>query len=182
MKDHGLPRRGAVPKDAQGHTVELKAYWQGWCLDQLHRRYKGVCAYTSLHIPRVTGARSVDHYVAKSSAIEHAYRWSNYRLACSKMNGRKGTFDDLLDPFTLALETFHLVLLTGEIFPNPALPKDLREQAQKTIDRLGIDEGDCCLDRLEYYEAYRTKSIDEAFLKKRCPFVWYEVHRQKLTV
>jgi hypothetical protein len=98
------------------------------------------------------------------------------------MNGRKGTFDDLLDPFTIAPETFHLVLLTGEIFPNPALLEAVQIQAQTTIDRLGLDDGDCRLDRLEYFEDYRNKSIDEAYLKRRCPFVWYVIHRQGLTV
>ena len=171
-----------MPKDKDGKMRELKAYWQGWCLDQLHRRYEGVCAYTSLYIPRSTGARSIDHYVAKSSAIEHAHCWSNFRLACTKMNGRKGTFDDLLDPFTLAPETFHLELLTDKVLPNLALPEDLRQQAQTTIDRLGLNDGDCWQDRLEYFDDYRNKHIDEAYLKKRCPFVWYEVRRQKLEV
>lgn len=63
-------------------------------LKDLYDRYEGVCAYVSIYIDRVTGSRSVDHFIAKSSAVEHAYRWSNYRLACGKINGRKGVFGD----------------------------------------------------------------------------------------
>lgn len=97
------------------------------------------------------------------------------------MNGRKGTFDDLLDPFFLAPETFHLEFLTGKIFPNPALQKTDIERAQTTIDRLGLDEGDCRLARLEYFNRY-IKNGDKSYLKEHCPFVWYEVRRQKLEV
>ena len=39
------------------------------------------CAYLSLHIPRATGTPSVDHMVAKSTAWDQVYEWSNYRLA-----------------------------------------------------------------------------------------------------
>lgn len=170
--------RGPVPKDKDGKaTVELHPYWRE-CLDDLHKRYRGVCAYTSIYIDRVTGARSVDHYIAKSSAVEHAYRWRNFRLACAKINGRKGTFDDLLDPFTIQPQTFVLDLFTGAISTNPALPQPLLDQAQTTITRLGLDDGDCRAMRIEFFDDYRTGAITAAYLKKKCPFVWYEIRRQ----
>ncbi|MRG98469.1 hypothetical protein [Polyangium spumosum] len=179
LRNNNLPRRGAVPKGADGKNVELHPYWRH-CLDDLYRRYRGVCAYAAMHIPRTTGARSTDHFIAKSSAIEHAYRWRNLRLACTKVNARKGAFDELLDPFEIAPDTFHLNLFTGSIFPNPALAADLKHRAQTTIERLGLDDEDCRKDRRDYFDDYRMGETSEAYLKKRCPFVWYEVHRQKL--
>ena len=181
LKKKGLPLHGPVPKGNDGKDIPLKPYWRK-CLRELHRRYEGVCAYVSIYIPRVTGSSSVDHFIAKSSSIEHAYRWRNFRLACGKINGRKGIFDDLLDPFEIKEGTFHLNLLTGAISPNPTLPPPLKAQAQATIDRLGLNDADCCLDRLEFFDDYRKKQISSLYLKEKCPFVWYEVHRQKMTV
>ena len=181
LKAKGLPLHGPVPKDKDGKAIPLEPYWRE-CLGELHDRYGGVCAYVSIYIDRVTGSRTVDHFIAKSSAIEHAYHWSNFRLACGKINGRKGIFDDLLDPFEIKKGTFHLNLLTGAIFPNPALLQPLKDQAQTTIDRLGLDDADCRSDRLEFFDDYRKKEITDSYLRKKCPFVWFEVHRQKMTV
>ena len=52
-------------------------------LDGLMASYHRICAYLCLYIPRGTGARSVDHMIAKSAAWNQAYEWTNYRLACS---------------------------------------------------------------------------------------------------
>ena len=61
--------------------IELKPYWRD-CLDDLHAKYRGVCAYLSVFIERVTGGASIDHFVAKSKRPDLIYEWSNYRLAC----------------------------------------------------------------------------------------------------
>jgi hypothetical protein len=180
LKDNGHPLRGPIPKNANGkNAFELPTYWRA-CLDELYRRYDGVCAYTSIYIDRVTGARSSDHFIAKSTALEHAYRWRNLRLASGKINGRKGIFDDILDPFEIRQETFLLDLGTGEIFPNPGLLAADRAKAQTTIDRLLLDDPDCRQRRREFFDYYRTGEISDAHLRKMCPFVWYEVHRQRM--
>jgi hypothetical protein len=180
LRDRRLPLRGPIPKDRNGkESFELPAYWRA-CLDDLHHRYDGVCAYVSIYICRVTGARSADHFIAKSTAIEHAFHWYNLRLASGKINGRKGIFDDILDPFEIQPETFCLNLATGRIYPNPGLPRDLKDKAQITIDRLGLDDADCRARRLEYFQEYCSGEINDAHLKKRCPFVWHEAHRQGL--
>lgn len=181
LRQQGHPLRGPVRKDKDGEPIELKPLWRE-CLKDLYDRYEGVCAYVAIYIDRVTGSRSVDHFIAKSSAVEHAYRWSNYRLACGKINGRKGVFDDLLDPCEIQAETFLLNLFTGKIYPNPGLSQDIRDQAQRTIDRLGLDDADCTLDRLQFFDDYRAGKINDVYLRERCPFVWYEVHRQGMAL
>jgi hypothetical protein len=180
LKEHGHPLRGAIPKDAHGNPAfELPPYWRA-CLDDLHRLYDGVCAYICIYIDKVTGARSADHFIAKSTAIQHAYRWRNLRLASVKLNGKKGIFDGILDPFEIRPETFLLDFATGEIYPNPGLSAADRAKAQTTIDRLGLDDAEYQARRLEDFDDYRAGEISDAYLKKRSPFVWYEVHRQKM--
>ena len=182
LNDHGYPLHGPIPKDKNGKDeFDLFPYWRA-CLDDLHRRYRGVCAYVSIYIHRVTGARSADHFIAKSTRIEHAYRWRNLRLASAKINGRKGVFADILDPFQIQPETFFLDLVTGEIYPNPGRPRDLQDKARITIDRLGLDDAACRAARAEYFDDYCKRDISDRHLRRMCPFVWYEVHRQKMTV
>lgn len=181
LKSNQLPLRGPVPKDTNGKSIELSPYWRE-CLDDLDRRYGSICAYVSIYIHPVTGSRSVDHFIAKSVAIEHAYRWSNFRFACMRVNGRKGIYNDVLDPFEIQPETFFLNLSTGKIYPNPNLAQAILLKAESTILRLGLDKAGCRTARLEFFDDYHRKACSEEHLKKHCPFVWYEVHRQKLTV
>jgi uncharacterized protein (TIGR02646 family) len=180
LEDRNYPLRGPIPKDKDGKdSFALPDYWRAHLRD-LHRRYRRVCAYVSIYIDDVTGARSADHFIAKSTAIEHAYRWRNLRLACGKVNGRKGIFADILDPFEIQPETFLLNVVSGRIYPNPALPAADVTKAQVTIDRLGLDDSDCRGRRKTFFRDYCSQDISDAHLKKMCPFVWYEVHRQKL--
>jgi uncharacterized protein (TIGR02646 family) len=173
LAQKGLPARGPAPKD-----VELPPYWRA-CLDDLHRAYGGVCAYVSVYIEKVTGSRSVDHFIAKSTAIEDAYEWPNYRLACGIMNSRKRDFADVLDPFEIAEGTFELDLVSGKISPGAALDADQRQKAQDTIDRLGLDDRECRDLRTKYFTAYLEGYISAHYLERHCPFVWREVSRQK---
>jgi hypothetical protein len=177
LRAEGLPLSGPLPPQAK----PLSPYWRR-ILPELHRRYSGVCAYVCVYIEVVTGGRSADHYIAKSRALEEAYRWRNYRLAATRMNSRKCDYTDVLDPFAIAAETFHIELAIGRIFPNPGLDPVTLKRAQDTIDRLGLDDEDCRRTRRDYFEDYRTHHIDDDYLKRKCPFVWLEVHRQGLTV
>lgn len=77
-----------------------REYWRR-SLHDLHTAYHGICAYSAHWIPCVTGAATVDHFIPKSIAPQFAYEWKNYRLASSKMNSRKGDYQDVLDPFGL---------------------------------------------------------------------------------
>lgn len=150
----------------------LEPYWRA-C--DLHRRYGG--AYLGIFIEPVTGAGTVDHFIAKSKRLDLAYEWTNYRLACAKMNARKGETDDVLDPFALAAETFHLNLLDGSIRPHPKLRGAARKRAQATIDRLGLDDAECRSLRIGYIQEHMAGDISAAHLARRAPFVWSEARR-----
>jgi len=157
----------------------LEPYWR-YCLDEMHSSYSGCCAYLSVFIERVTGGGSVDHFVAKSQRAELAYEWSNYRLACSRMNSRKRDYDDVLDPFEVESGWFHLEPITGHIYPNPDLSEEQKVAVLATIVRLGLnDDGNKEL-RARHYQEYREGYYTAAFLQKRSPFVWAEANRQGL--
>lgn len=155
------------------------AYWRR-CLDDLHVAYRGICAYVCIYIDKATGARSVDHFIAKSSDPQLAYEWSNFRLACSLVNSRKGAFDDILDPFEIEDDWFVLEFSFLQICPSPAIDPILRGRAQDTIDRLGLSNKECCDARAEYFDDYIAGHITFSYLERRCPFVAQEMRRQAL--
>ena len=165
LSQHSLPLVGGKPTG-----VELEPYWRR-CLDDLHVAYGGICAYVSVYIEPVTGARTVEHFVPKSQELAGAYEWGNYRLACARINSRKGDVTSVLDPFELVDETFRLELVSGRIYVNPALASEERAEAQKTIDILGLDAPDCRELRAKYFNYYCTRDISLDYLRRRCPFL-----------
>lgn len=159
--------------------TELEPYWRN-CLDDLHSSYHGCCAYLAVFFERMTGGGSVDHFIAKSERADLVYDWSNYRLACSRMNSRKREYDDVLDPFEIEDGWFHLELITGRIYPNPILSPERGATVQATIDRLSLDDAGNREMRARHYQEYRENQYTGDFLKKRSPFVWLEASRQGL--
>ncbi len=157
----------------------LPAYWRR-CLDDLHTAYRGICAYACIYIDRATGARSVEHFVAKSSDPLLAYEWSNYRLACSLVNSRKGAFADVLDPFEIEDGWFVLEFSFLQILPDPSLDPELRTRVQETIVRLGLHTKECRDARAEYFDDYVLGHIDFHYLERKSPFVAKEMKRQAL--
>jgi len=172
LQNHGLPLSGPVPPGTQ-----LDPAWRA-CMKQLHRAYGGHCAYVSCYIEPVTGHRTADHFVPKSRHVELAYEWSNYRLACGKLNARKQNFEDVLDPFEIEERTFELNLCLGSIHPSPRLPGAQRQVAEATLQRLRLDDGECRRMRKDLIDSYVTGQIDEDILRRYSPFVWYEMRRQ----
>ena len=157
---------------------EFTPLWRD-CLDAIYERYARVCAYGGFYIERVTGAPTVEHFVPKSKAPGLAYEWRNYRMVCSLLNGRKKDYEDVLDPFALPPETFHLNLVSGAIFPNPSLEGEAQEAALATIQRLKLDDAGCRSRRVEDFDGF-LRGLPAEYLKQRSPFVWYEARRQGL--
>lgn len=173
-------KKNKIPLSAKPPiSAKLPPCWRK-CLGELHTSYSGVCAYLCVFVQRVTGGVSVDHYVAKSSQAGLAYDWDNYRLACSTMNARKRDFSNVLDPFTLAAGMFHLELVTGKVFPNPALTFTDTDAATATIKRLGLDNGQCRKMRARRFSDYLKFKLPAAYLKQHSPFIWLEAKRQGL--
>lgn len=172
LEQHGFLLNQALPANAK-----IAPYWRD-CLTDLHQAYGGVCAYLGVFFERVMGAGSVDHFIAKSTHAGLAYEWSNYRLACSTMNSRKREYNDVLDPFFLQANLFWLELATGHIYPNPHIAVPLRQQVEKTIARLGLDDPACRELRARLYQEYLEYQLPSDYLKKLSPFIWCEAGRQ----
>ena len=174
LKKQGIPLNQPIPPN-----TKIEPYWRA-CLSDLYQSHHGICAYLAVFFERVTGGGSVDHFIAKSKRAALAYEWSNYRLACSTMNSRKRDYEDVLDPFEIEDGWFHLELISGTIYPNPHLSKELQTRLAATIKRLGLDDPGNREMRARHYQEYLQEYYNEAFLKKRSPFVWYESQRQNL--
>ena len=61
LKAHHITLDAAVPPG-----TKLQPYWRN-CMSSLYSAYNGVCAYLAISFEQITGAGSVDHFVAKSA-------------------------------------------------------------------------------------------------------------------
>lgn len=98
---------------------------------------------------------SVEHFIPKSTLPALAYEWSNYRLASRKVNKFRDK-KDILDPFKVENGWFRLEVAGGDLYANPDLPDLLKEQVEKTILNLGLNEDWCIRRRQQYYNVYNT--------------------------
>lgn len=178
--DRRVRQRGAkaLTKLEQGKISALPPYWRE-CLDDLWQAYGGTCAYLCVRIFKASGARTVEHFSAKSSDRAKAYEWSNYRLVCATINGWKKDYDDVLDPFEIGDRWFALEFATGEpiVVPGTGLSARQRKAVVATIERLRLNDPKCIDDRKTYYDEYRVGETTFAFLGRYCPFVARELDR-----
>lgn len=172
LKARGLASATIAPKG-----LKIEPYWTR-CLTELHLAYSSICAYASLRIELVTGSRSVDHFAPKSCALDQAYEWTNYRLACSKLNSRKNNFTNVIDPFKMSPNTFQLNILNGQISPAPNLSSTELTLAQETINRLKLDDAEFRNCRTEIIDWYLAGDISHRQLLRQSPFIHGELQRQ----
>lgn len=162
-------RREKIPPE------HFPAYWTE-CLDDLMAAYGQICAYTCFRIHEVTGWRSADHFAPKSRHWDKVYEWSNYRLACGRLNSRKKDFSDLLDPFEIQDGWFRLELVAFQVIPDSELAPDLVQKIDRTIIRLGLN--DFCKAREKDAERYWARGVTYNTLLEESPFVAKELRRQ----
>ena len=174
LKERGISLEQPLPAG-----VKIRDYWRA-CLGDLYSSYEGYCAYLAVSFERIIGGATVDHFIAKSRRVDLAYEWTNYRLACSRMNSRKRDYDDVLDPFETKTSWFRLEMVTGHIYPNKSLPIHERDAVQSTINRLGLDDAGNRDLRAHHYGDYRNGDYSADYLKRQSPFVWSEAKRQGL--
>lgn len=175
-RKRGRPFAKIAEREEDIPPGKFPPYWTEE-LEQLMDAYREVCAYSCFRIHPVTGARSVDHFAAKSRNWNQIYEWLNYRLCCSKLNARKNDFGDVLDPFTVQDGWFQLELIGFQVLPAPNLAgTPLGDDVQRTIDRLGLN--DFRRERERDAEGYWESDYSLRVLKMESPFVARELHRQ----
>jgi hypothetical protein len=171
----GEPFEKIATRERDIPSDKFHPYWRE-ALDDLMHAYNNICAYSCFRIHSVTGARSVDHFAAKSQHWREIYKWSNYRLCCALLNSRKNKFNDVIDPFDVQHHSFILELVGFQVMPNPTLPAQDKLKIQETIDRLGLD--DFKQQRAQDAESYWDGDISLAHLTRESPFVAAELRRQ----
>ena len=154
----GLPPRKGRPREPVANSRsaipadKFPSYWTK-VLPELRVAYGHICGYVCIYIEPVTGAASVDHMLPKSTSWQEAYEWRNYRLACSLMNSRKNDYQDVLDPFEIGDDWFHLELVGYQVIPRTSI-------------------------REEYASNYFQREISLDYLRRRAPFLAREIERQ----
>lgn len=162
-----------------GKQWKNKDYWKKISTD-LYVAYNGICAYTGLWFSKSTAPVSVDHFLPKSKEPEKAYEWNNYRLITQIMNSYK---DDniIVDPFEIHNGDFILDFPSCLIKVNPNLPREKIDIIQSTIDILKLNSSDDQVQaRCDIIISYVNEEISKQYLKKRYPFIAYELERQNL--
>jgi len=165
-----ITRAEDIPPD------KLPTLWTK-ALGDLHDRYGRMCAYVCIYIEPITGSGTVDHWTPKSVDPGLAYEWKNYRLACSKMNARKGTHTNLIDPFEVKDGWFELEFLTFEVLPCPTLPPALVSRIDNTIAEFDLNCLECRNLREQYVQDY-FDGVPLWHLERRSPFIARELRRQ----
>lgn len=174
------PRTGGKPfakiasRERDIPSKKFPTYWTK-ALKDMMRAYGEICAYSCFRIHSVTGGRSADHFAPKSRKWKLAYEWSNYRLCCTRMNGRKRDFTNVLDPFKIKPGWFQLDDVGFKIIPNKRLSKATRDKIQATIDQLGLNRFRRA--REKDAERYWKGDISLRTLKEDSPFVAMELRR-----
>lgn len=162
--------------------VRLEPFWRN-CLDDLHMSYAGVCSYLCIHLEPGVGGVTTDHFIPKSIRPGLAYEWSNFRLACSRVNSKKGSRQNILDPFLISDGWFQLEFLTGTVFSDPLLNNAMISKITRTIEILGLNLPYAMKRRSKDFSMLIENQFSEdffSFLKNRSPFVYKEAVRQNL--
>lgn len=155
-------------------------YWKRIQRD-LYHAYSGICAYSCHWIPYDTGSNTVEHFRPKSIYPQEAYYWENYRLVCSRLNGRKGDYEDVLDPFTLQEGWFILDFPSLFVRPGKHLSAADTQSVKRTIERLGLNDEDTCVQmREKFIRDYVTSRVTFSYLERDAPFLASELRRQRL--
>jgi hypothetical protein len=109
-----------------------------------------------------------------------AYEWSNYRLACPLVNTLKRDYQDVVDPFVLKKNSFFLDFPSLIVRVNPSLEMEEISGLEKTIRRLKLNSDNFVNERSNWLQPYCLEKADFSFLKRRAPFIAYELERQGL--
>ncbi|WP_295378899.1 hypothetical protein [uncultured Stenotrophomonas sp.] len=165
----------------KGKEWKGREYWRR-ALPMMREVYGDVCQYSCHFIPHDTGANSIEHFKPKDVYPAMAYSWSNFRIVCGRLNGRKGV-KAVVDPFSIPSGLFEiefpaLLVKVSEDYDGPLLGL-----AEETIRVLGLnDESTCVKTRVLWYRNYINGDISFEVLKSMAPFLSFEMARQGLIV
>ena len=180
--DVRTPGRNYLQSLLPGEKPDFRTrnYWKR-ILRDLHTAYGGICAYSCHWMPYDVGSDTVEHFRPKTSYPDLAYEWINYRLVCSRLNARKGKFEDVIDPFNVLPGMFSLHFPSLNVITGSSLTNAQRALVESTIRRLRLNDSRSIDTRQEYLNSYITGHISAAYFKNKAPFLVAELTRQSLT-
>lgn len=146
-------------------------------LPQLYKRYGRTCAYLAEWISRKD--RSIDHFIPRSEGTSQAYEWSNFRLCLKQVNQFKSSFS-VIDPFEVQHDWFVIDFDSYLIRPNRELSVELQGRIEDTITNLQLNNIIFRTRRTNWIDALYRGSTGLDGLRKRAPFIVYELERQDL--
>lgn len=167
---------------------EPKSLWNN-CRSDMYNAYGGYCAYTTFKINSRLDA-VVDHFLPKSSHVDKVYEWSNFRLSSFHVNSVKKDSENIVDPFKLPENAFHLeedmILAVND---GAFLSEEECTLAHETIKRLKLNSRELIDDRNEMlieflrikkeYSDVHSKQILACLLNGRSRFLYQEAVRLK---
>jgi uncharacterized protein (TIGR02646 family) len=163
-------------------SKEFKPYWRA-ILQDIRDAYNSICAYSCHFVSFDTGADTVEHFRPKVPYPADAYEWSNYRFVCSRLNGRKGNFEDVIDPFHVENGWFELDFPSLQVKPGSGVHAATRTRVLDTIKRLKLnDEATCIRQRSQYVDRFLALGMDyfNVVIQRDAPFLAAEIVRQNL--
>ena len=131
-------------------------------------------------MPYDVGSDTVEHFLPKSSYPDLAYEWTNYRLVCSRLNARKGNFEDVVDPFDVIPGMFNLHFPSLNVITGSNLTGPQQNLAESTIRRLRLNDSRSIDTRQEYVKSYIGGHISATYIRHKAPFLMSELARQAL--
>lgn len=96
------------------------------------------------------------------------------------MNGRKGDYEDVLDPFTLQNGWFQIHFPSLQLIASQHLMPQEIQKVKQTIKRLKLNDATCIKGRMNWLRPYLLGQYDLAFLEEKAPFLALELQRQQL--
>ncbi len=152
-------------------------YWTAF-KPELADSFRKLCAYSCMHVPVGT----VDHFLSCKHERHLAYEWSNYRFAAGWINASKQNVDArILDPFEVEDEWFEIHLPSLQLVLTDKVPKDLRDKAQFTIERLHlVNDQRVMRQREEWYQMYREGMLDLDGLYRMAPLIASAIERSSI--
>jgi hypothetical protein len=158
---------------------QWRPFWKKIAPD-LQSAYGSICSYSCHFIQYDTGWRTVEHFKPKDDYPSDAYEWSNYRLVCGVLNGRKGK-RIVLDPFEIGDGWFVMDFPSLLVKPAQNLDEARKRAVSSSCEILGLnDEGSCMNSRQQYVKDYCKGEITFDYLRRNAPFIAAELQRQNL--
>lgn len=156
-------------QDNPEKTAGFSSHWNEFEGD-LERAFSERCGWWAMWIPFGT----IDHFFSTSKPGNRnlIYEWNNYRFAAATLNSSKQDLDDrVLDPFEVQEGWFEVLLPSMQLIRSDAVPSQLREKADFTINRLQLVRGrKIRRNRTRWYENFKRNGDFEG-LRRDAPLV-----------